>query len=246
MKNIIYLYGSILLVPVIINYGLLTWSAPGVSTDANPWLGFLGSFLGFIGAISIALLNNSNQKKRDFEQEKKNNRSFILLHDFHGPLGLKTIKTHENSRLIRTEGYESLLGKVSKVDFDSTSTSYIKISQFGNSDVILNCNICISSMDDDSNKFPDIVVNTGIIEKQIELFIPVVPSEIEKGQVINLTKIVIEYSTLMNERMKYIMDFDRLKEFHFVINEKNEDVTLFEFDITGSKWSYPNKSKNDD
>lgn len=62
-KNIIILYASLLLVPVIINYGLLSWTAPGVSMEANPWLGFLGSFLGLIGAISIALLNNHNQKK---------------------------------------------------------------------------------------------------------------------------------------------------------------------------------------
>ncbi|KMY32389.1 hypothetical protein ACZ11_09680 [Lysinibacillus xylanilyticus] len=243
-KNIIILYASLLLVPVIINYGLLSWSAPGVSMEANPWLGFLGSFLGLIGAISIALLNNHNQKKSDYEKEMKNNRSFIVLNDFQGPIGLKNVKTHENSRLIRTVGYEELLKIVPKDDYVYTSTSYMKISHYGNSDVILDCNICISSEDNEGSQLPDIVVNTGVLEKQIELFIPIAQPSIGMGNIINLNKVVVEYSTLMNERLEYIMDFGNLKECHYVINDKKEKEILFEFDVKGSKWTYPNKRKD--
>lgn len=207
-------------------------------------LSMLGGAMGAFGAYLVARYQLNTEKKEFEEREIQNNRSFIVINDFQGPIGLKNVKTHENSRLIRTEGYEELKKSVSKDDYDYTSTSYIKISHYGNSDVIMDCNICISSENEQGSQLPDILVNTGVLEKHIELFIPIAQPLNGVGNTINLSKIVVEYSTLMNERLKCIMDFSDLKERHCAINKRNEEDILFEFDVIGSKWTYPNKRKD--
>lgn len=242
-KNLILLYGLLLLVPVIINYGLLTWTAPGVSVYPNPWLGFLGSYLGIIGAISIALMNNNNQKKRDEEQDKKNHRSYISLQDFLGPLGLNTIKTNENSRLILTEGYNDLKNEVSKDQYIETKLIYFKISQFGDSKVILNCKIAISYEEYNGTQPLDTIVNTGVLEQGIELFVPALPINSKLGEKINLKKVIVEYSTLRNEKMRLVHNYEISKEYQSVLDINGKEHKLFEFDIVGASWTYPNKLK---
>ncbi|TCJ01590.1 hypothetical protein [Cytobacillus praedii] len=243
-RNLLVLYGAILLIPVFINYGLLSWSAPGVYDDPRAWLGFLGSFLGIIGAISIAIMNARNQTLKDEIKEIKAGRSYVILTDFNARADLESVVTHENSRLIETPGYEWMKKqiKIENIKISDINTSFLKISQVGNSKVILNCSINIEYKGKEKKIFPELKINIGAIEQDIEVFVPIVPENIDLGKEVSLVKVIVEYITLMGEKMKYTLDYDSLKESHSVVDNKKETI-LIESEFSISKWTYPNKLK---
>jgi hypothetical protein len=241
--NTFLLYLIIALLPIIINYGLLTWRMPGVITESNPWLAFLGSYLGFIGAISIALMNTNNQQKRNDQIDKESRRSFVVVNDFTAPLTLHNVSTHENSRLIETENYTTFLenNKDNKKDINIT---FLKLAHFGNSEVILDCHIEVDYKVDTSQKTQNvhINVNIGIVEKGIEIFIPLIIPEIQEGDNFLIDVIKIEYKTLMNEKLRYVINHENNTEYYSIINKDGKPTPLFELDNTsGSTWIYPQK-----
>jgi hypothetical protein len=240
----VIIYALLIMSPVIINYSLFTWEAPGVYKNSSAWLGFLGNYLGFLGAFSIAIMQFKNQKQRDEKQDVENNRSYIILHDFQAPIKLSKVKMHENSRLLETKGYKWLLERVNKSEYDYVKASFLKISQFGNSQVILDCNILVSYKDEEGNSLPELNIQTGVIEQDIEVFIPVVPQGIGIGKQVELQMIVVEYTTLMNERLRYVQDFNKEKEYHSIVKKDGKDEVLFEHSLVGSRWTYPNKLKD--
>ncbi|MFD1357666.1 hypothetical protein ACFQ4X_07085 [Fictibacillus halophilus] len=236
-----WLYLIILLIPIIINYGLLSWTAPGVSTNTNPWLAFLGSYLGFIGAISIALLNTNNQQLRNEQIDKEGKRSLVVVNDFFAPMTLHNINTHENSRLIETENY-SEFSEIHKHDKDTINISFIKLSHFGNSDVILDTEITIQYRLHEAATIHEVQVHIGIMEKNIEVFVPLIVPNIKQEEHLLVDVITVNYKTLMNEKFKYIIDHLQCNEFYYIVNEDNTETPLYELNNTsGSTWIYPKK-----
>lgn len=235
------IYVVLLLVPVIINYVILSWRAPGVNGDANAWLGFFSSYIGLIGAVSIAVYQINKQKQREDQNDREANRSYVLLQDFSAPVKLINVRTHENSRLIETEGYKELLEYVPKDQYEYTSTAYLKISQYGNPEVISDCKIYTIVGQEDG---PDINidVNLGIIEKGIEVFIPLVPPGVSRGsRYLRLSKVTIEYSTIRNERLNLVHDLIEQKDTLKLIESNGDEQVLYEYGLLGVKWIYPNK-----
>jgi hypothetical protein len=254
MKKIYWLYLGLLSVPILINYLLLTWHMPGVKTEANPWLAFLGSYFGVLGAITIAVYNNKIQKDKDRKNEKvqkdkdrsnelKRYRSFVVMTEFTAHADLKNIKTHENSRIIETEAYQDLV-----LFNDSTKavTSFLKLSQYGNSPIIMDCKLEIRLTNKRTKKEHILNMNIGPIEKDIEVYCPIIPEDTEFGDEVNISYIEISYVTLVNEKMKYVIDHTISKEYYSFINDKLQETELFSQAITSSKWSYPNKKKEKD
>ncbi|MED1785821.1 hypothetical protein P4V43_28880 [Brevibacillus fortis] len=65
-KHYVLLAIGAIATPIVLNYGLFTWSAPGVVGDANSWLGFLanysGGILGGLIAYIVAKIQIDAQK----------------------------------------------------------------------------------------------------------------------------------------------------------------------------------------
>lgn len=70
-------------------------------------------------------------------------------------------------------------------------------------------------------------------------------SGVGEGRVIVLKEVVIEYSTLMNEIMRHVTDFENSKERLSIVDCKDNEDVLFDFNLEGARWSYPNKRKSD-
>lgn len=256
MKNKYRLFLLVILVPIVINYGLLSWRAPGVKGDGSAWLGFFANYLGIVSAVLITLYQQRkqrekdnedeiNQKKKDDEKDRQDNRSYIVLHDFYSNVRLKNVKTHENSRIIETEGYKYLLETMKKVwNIEDYSTSFLKLSHFGNPDVILDCNVKLTV------KFElgieKIEVNIGAFEKGIEIFIPVVPVGAYMGEIVELEEARVEYSTLRNERIHYIHELENKRDVCKIVWEDGQEEVLYEFSLNESQWIYPNKIESKD
>lgn len=124
------------MIPLIVNYGLLSWSAPGLNAEPNPWLAFLGSYLGVLGAVSIAVFNNIAQRDKDKKAGNKNFRNFVVMTEFQASLRLENVIMNEHSRLIETSAYKTLLDL--DVHRDLTGP-FLKLTHFGNSPLIFDC-----------------------------------------------------------------------------------------------------------
>jgi hypothetical protein len=239
--KLLILYTILILIPIFINYGLLSWSAPGVNTETNPWLTFLGSYLGFMGAISIAILNINKQQRRNEQTDKESRRSYVVVNDFHAPITLHNVKTHENSRLIETENYLAFLSNHTN-NQNNINISFIKISHYGNSEVILDCHINVNYRLERTQASHNVDVNIGIVEKGIEVYIPLIMPEIEIEEFIQVDLITIEYKTLMNEKLRYEINHLSNTEYFYTISEDGMPIPLYELDNTsGSTWRYPQK-----
>lgn len=251
LKRLVYLVLLIVGLPIFLNYALFSWNAPGLNADENAWLGFFANYVGLISAVCIALYQQHNQRKKDKEdeynqklkedeQDRKSNRSFLVLHDFHANLRLKNVKTHENSRIIETEGYKWLIENLNKIKINAedAATTFIKLSHYGNPDVILDCKVNIETESSrGSNSFK---VDIGVFEKGIEIFVPTVQSNAYVGETIELKQVKVSYSTLRNEKVEYIHDLSLKKDICKIIHEEKEEI-LYEFQLDESSWIYPNK-----
>ncbi|MFJ5750104.1 hypothetical protein ACIP97_16225 [Peribacillus frigoritolerans] len=225
-------------IPITLNYTIFSWGATGVQGKLSDWFSFFGNYLGLIGAVSIASFQMRKQNKRDLEQDLESKRSFVVVTDFKARLKLENVKTHEDSRIIETPGYIDILKRVGK-EYNTISTSYLKLAHFGNSQVIMDCKIHVESKNN-----ADLNVNVGVIEQGIEVFIPIVPPGAKVDEDIEFDFISIEYKTLMNESLKYVIDYSTdKKEYYCFINKKGKEEILFEQEINSANWTYPNKLK---
>ncbi|MEY9980382.1 hypothetical protein [Lysinibacillus sp. RC79] len=234
-------YAIIMIFPIIINYGLLSWRAPGVVGDTSAWLGFLGSYLGFIGAVSIALFQNRKQKERDNQQDLENKRSYVVVNDMIAHLKLKKIKTHENSRIIETPAYLDILDEVGS-NYGDYTTTYLNISQYGNSPVIMNCKIDVEYSGND-NIQKKLEANIGVLEQGVEVFIPIVPTGAQLGELVEINTIKVNYLTLSGEKMKWEIRHLEDIEYYAYFNKDGKETELFRTPINNATWTYPNKLK---
>ncbi|OME45309.1 hypothetical protein BSK59_32935 [Paenibacillus odorifer] len=236
----------VFLAPVIINYSLFTWKAPGVFGDPKTWLGFLGSYLGVIGAIYLALFQIRKQREYDEKRDKEYNRSYVDMHEFQAPMMLEDVKTHENSRIINTPGYKHLLDIIPEKRYKNTKVSYYKLAHFGNSEVIVDCKFQteVRFKSEDTWVFEKIEVNIGAIEKGVEIYIPLVPMNIQMGEEMMHDDAVFTYTTSKNERMKLSHNLITQKDELIVIHTDAKIEVLYEYDLNGVEWIYPNKIIN--
>ncbi|GAS82409.1 hypothetical protein [Paenibacillus amylolyticus] len=242
-KNRIIAFSLLILsIPVFINYGLFSWEAPGLNGDSGDWLGFLANFLGLIGAVLIALFQMKEQKDGELVRDIESNRSYIDVQDFTAPLMLKGVVTHENSRIIQTDGYDALVKRFRSNEYKEISVGYLKMAHYGTAELIFDCSFSLSfSYLKNGIKVSDTEsVSIGVFEKGIEIFIPLVPEGIDKGVEIELFTVTIDYSTIKGERLQLHRDYVSKKEtlYSIVNNAKN---TIFEYDMKMINWIYPNK-----
>ncbi|MFK4171028.1 hypothetical protein ACI2LM_32820 [Paenibacillus lautus] len=230
-------------IPIGINYLLLSWRAPGLKGEVGDWLGFFANFLGLIGAVLIALYQLNKQKLNEQEKDVENNRSYVDIQDFNATLMLKGVITHENSRIIKTDGYNELLRRFNTKDYGKVRAGYLKIAHYGNPELIFDCSI---SLDISFTKKKELVnenlkVNIGVIEKNVEIFIPLTPEGSDSGQEIDLQTVTLNYSTIKGEKLQIYRDYINRKETLYSLTNDSEKKIVFKYDMKQIGWVYPNK-----
>ncbi|MFD2117275.1 hypothetical protein ACFSTH_13050 [Paenibacillus yanchengensis] len=238
-RNTIIAIISFLVIPVLINYFLLSWRAPRVNGSEGDWLGFLANYIGLIGAVVIAVIQFTKQRESDIKKDIEQNRSYVDIQDFNAKLMLVDTKTHENSRIIMTEGFESLLMKPVIPEYENLKISYLKISHYGTAPIIINCNIEVqyNYILDGVQKHKGEKYSLASIEQGIEVFVPLVPIESTQGMSIEMVSLKFEYSTLKNERLKLIRLYNPTIE--TLYGEKEEVIYCEELKLVN--WIFPNK-----
>jgi hypothetical protein len=246
-KNKILMQISLILltisIPILINYLLLTWKAPGVYGNADSWLGFLANYSGGIigGVVAYIVANSQIRTQIDFDRQKtmEINRSYAIVQDFTGPFKLHNIETSYKSRIILTNDYDQVTKALSKDQLKELRTSFYKITHHGTPDIILNCNIKIFLKNEQGEDLPVIESHLGVIEKEEEVFIPLY---IKGEKQVFPRKAELLYTTVSGERMFYLYDVENGKEGYWLINN-NDKEKIFEFELKNSNWIYPNRIK---
>ncbi|MHA7963515.1 hypothetical protein ACX93W_05160 [Paenibacillus sp. CAU 1782] len=240
-KAVIYII-LFISIPIIINYGLLSWRAPGVNGDVGDWIGFFANFLGVIGAVVIALYQLKKQKEHDEKKDIENNRSFVDVHDFRAPMMLIDVKTHENSRIVMTEGYELLKKSLLPREYRKLQVPYFKISHHGSGPFITNCSIKInlSYVINDNKHTDEWDFYLASIEKDVEIFIPLVPLEIPVGVTIDMNVFIFKYVTVKGEKLTLYRDYK--DDLEFLRDEHGNNIYMNPLKTVD--WIYPNKIVN--
>lgn len=213
--------------------------------NALDWLGFFGNYSGgIIGGIVAYIIASSQIKAQNDAVEKTNiesSRSYIVLEEFTGPVDLKGVATHQNSKILSNEYYDDI-----KKDPRSNNMSipFYKIHHSGLPDIILDCEITaylFGEKDDIEKTTSPYIIKShiSVLEKNVELFIPIAKVD---SNYIYPKKVTVIYTTIHKERIQYTYDVDGQLETHDLLKKDgNKEKELYKVNLQGVEWIYPNK-----
>ncbi|MBO2943568.1 hypothetical protein JJQ72_06200 [Paenibacillus sp. F411] len=233
----------VLIIPIAINYGLLSWRGPGVHGSTGEWLGFFANFLGVLGAVLIALFQFRKQRELDEQREIENNRSYVDIQEFRATMMLVGVKTHENSRIISTNEFEKLKNKLHTEEYKSYQVPYLKISHYGIAPVITDCHIQlkVSFVMNDSEQIETYDFFVGAMEKDIELFIPLIPPGGKANGTTAVKEYVkFDYVSLRGEQLTLIVDYKSNTEVLYTNRDSKQDL-IYKSALKSVNWVFPNK-----
>lgn len=241
-KKTTIVIGLFLFVPIVFNYAFLSWRAPGVNGEVGDWIGFYANFIGVIGAVAIAIFQFKKQRELDQERDIEQNRSYVDIQDFRGPMMLVNVKTHENSRIISTEGYEYIMTESSPPMYKREKIPYLKISHYGTAPVITRCIISVdyTYQQNGVRKPQNEVYFLATIEQGVEIFLPLVPIGTDLNSSIDMVSLTFEYTSLKGERLKLVRKYNSTTETLFGENNK----IIYTEELKTANWIYPNKIIN--
>ncbi|EPC8408874.1 TPA: hypothetical protein ROY06_004662 [Bacillus cereus] len=254
---------AVILVPIIINYGIMSWRAPGVYN--GDWLAFFanycGALIGVFGAYFIAQKQMrtqwkqvQNQRILDEEQFYINNRSYIYYQEMHRmPVKLKGVKANNDIRIIVTEDYEQWTKNLSEEKLKHARVPFYKICHRGNPEIIFDCTVRISLKNPMENNSPiELTANIGVIDKTEEIYVPLYSVQLDEIHTNSGIKHIdldieplgmeIKYRTIVNEKMIFKYDVIGKKEIYYTIDPiTNKEKEIINYDVNKSTWIYPDK-----
>lgn len=240
LKDYKFITVGAILVPILINYFLLTWHFPGVQGETGEWLGFFanysGGIIGVLGAYFIAVKQTNHQKEIAEKNEIEENRSFILIEEFNSNPDLKNVITHPDSKILVSNDYEQ-----NRKRLNGKQIPFYKIRHIGKPELIIDCNIEIFFDDNKHTSLPSEKFHIHAMEKGVEIFLPV--SLADKEETAYLRKVQIQYRTLKNETILFEYDLDENRESHKLVREGKVVETLFDIELKKGNWILPAKNR---
>lgn len=236
--------------PIIVNYFLFTWRAPGLVGNSSDWFTFLGSYLGFIGAVYIALFQMKKQEKLANQEKLSKARGYILFQDYTAPLRLIGLKSSRNARIILTSKYKELLKDYRNRESEFPRLKYIKIVLHGceliyNS--VLEYTVSLKALDGNILETRSFSINIGPLEKGVEPYVPLIAdydASLLLDNELQIDKLVFNYTTVEGEDLKYVRDYETEKETLIKI-VNNEIIQIYSVDCKPVEWMYPENYNRD-
>jgi hypothetical protein len=199
--------------------------------------GIFGNIIGGIIGGYVAFLIATHQINKQKENESENYRSYITGQHMTSKLALDDLKTPMNSRILYTEELEDLLTNPALKGEKDKELQFYKFEHYGLSDIILDCVIEIEFTTKNCNDIIRVNANSGVVEKGIELFIPLS----RKGRMdLSFLKVTFEYTTIKGERLRYFNTAE--SEGHLLVkpNGKTKIINVLKRTINND-WIYPNR-----
>ncbi|MEK4014874.1 hypothetical protein [Peribacillus sp. FSL M8-0224] len=214
----------------------------GNAETNNDWIGFFGSYIGALIGAAVAVIvsriqaNSSSRdllKQMDLQAQhvkeridneinslKLSNRVFIDYTMDFKPLLLSDKNEDENKILLPRDFY--LLIKHNPNDYlEKLKVRFIKLEFYGATDCVLDIKIKMRRSEENAEEEWDYMYLAGW-RKGDNIFIPVTlhsPNETR-----NLLELEIEYTTLLQERIRFVSDLVKRRETYLSIVNGSEQI----------------------
>jgi hypothetical protein len=225
----------IFIIPVVVNF--LLWKGTPI-TFGDDWQGFFGDYFGaVIGGLTAYLLLQL-QSDKDDESESKNNRSFAYVEEYYGHYALKDSGLSPNTKILRTEYYETFKKSKSKEELDKGKMAFYKVGHKGYGEVVFNFNILFkyNGIESEDKKHPfQKRYNLPMVSKGEEIYIPFVVPDYNE---IEINSIEITYRTMANEYIIFIHNIDELIE-EYYSTEVSQATKIISSPIVTTNWDFP-------
>ncbi|MDQ1234555.1 hypothetical protein QE450_002053 [Paenibacillus sp. SORGH_AS306] len=245
----------LILFPIIINYGLLTWHMPGLQLDSRSWLSFLGSYVGIFSAWILfslqykrqrkdEVLKEEKQKMKENIKDKQDNRSYFTYQDMNVTGDLHNIITQPNSRFIYTEGYKWFKNIIKKEK--NYRIPYLRFNQYGKNPFVINVILKLDWFiikQSGQHVEEKITIQLGVVEKDIEIYVPTIIEGMLNGEQIEINLLELEYTTLREERMCLRYVGKTGEEVCIIINSDGTEECLYKHNNIGVEYFLPKKTK---
>jgi len=227
--------------PILINYLLFTWRAPGLVGESSDWFVFLGSYLGFIGAISIALAQFKKEKESELEKQKINKRGYIVAQEINAGVPLQIIDPNKGARVIKTQNYNKFINALKSNNNPRSLNNYryMRINLHG-CDLILGCEVIaeftVENLSGEKYK-EELKSFVGLIEKGAEVYLPIFPFNDETGIEYSINSLKFTYTTIENESLILVKDYEKNKE-TLSIKLNGKETKIYKTDYKPVEWHY--------
>lgn len=214
----VIIFSSFISVPIIMD--IFVFNNHYITTISNEaWAGFLGSYFGggfTLIAICFSMYGVRKSIKNDSIMQVKASRSFLYVENFQGNVHMSNYPSMSNNvKIIHNDLYL----KVCNTSLNKTY-SYQVLENLGNNP-IYDCEINIK-VNRDGNISNYKVTLPCIIQKSV-IAIMVYDCE-EDNQ--KIEHFMVNYKTIMNEKMMFEMDYSNRKQNHYLLDKNNENKEI--------------------
>jgi hypothetical protein len=225
-----------ILIPLGVHW-LMTF---GNAVTHNDWIGFFGNYFGSIIGIIVAIavsriqVNGSREdlQKQLEEQDKQvkqrieneriiqkiENRVFIDYTMFRDYLLLSDRDVNTNSILL-PRSINFFIHHNPNDYLKDIKAEFLKLEFYGTTDCVLELDILIHIRGEDGEDLIESMYKSGL-NKGHTLYVPL----FLLGSPNALIRVEIEYTTLTQERIRFVSDMINYKEFYSLIKDNSEEV----------------------
>lgn len=226
----------------------------GNAVTDNDWISFFGNYFGAIVGVVAAVLISRTQIKSSkddlLEQIKEQNKQVkerinneIYIQKLSTRVFINYTLTYDDAILSNKEEAENeiLLHYQMKKFIEHNDneflkkaiTQFVKIEYFGSAESILDVSIKLVLKQEGEADYEGHIYRTGIT-KDRNVYIPLHP--VKADSILN--KIVMEYTTLSKERIKFISDLLNDKEEYLLVENGSEEL-IYAKDVPYETYIHP-------
>lgn len=209
--------------------------------------------------IDIEKQKQIREEARQHNLVKQENRAFINYEWKWTEWNLEKFSNLDKAKIIYTFDYQQREYSLKKDK--KNITTFAKLSFLGNAKFILDCKIKITVKDfkpelnvnklgiqnDPDFKDCELKIHLPIVTSEDQIFIPIVNCYIKYEEeeeyyfhkIYDVERFEIEYLTPVNEKIRYISNYNEGKEVYIVINEDGSETLLFESGLQDIRWKNP-------
>jgi len=229
----------------------------GNAVTENDWIGFFGSYIGAImGAlvaflityfqtkraredVSKQILEQKEQHKAQLKHEKLlqmiDNRTYLDYTMFSAPILLND-KDQENTIILLHHRIYQFINHNPNEYLNEQKADFVKMDFYGKTDSILDLHINILLHDNRETEVYEGYLYKSGLKKDQSIYIPLFREDERLDCA--LVKLIATYTTLSNERIKFVSDLLEKKEYYYSIDDNNE-VLISERILTNEYYIIP-------
>lgn len=238
--------GIIFVLVINIDFSSLGPFGDFIAGTTVPLLTFI-SFLAIVITLKLQREQIDNQR-RDFQEQLKQqeylqkveNRVYIDYTQDSLPL-LLSQNNFENYKILLHRDIYRIIKHNDQEYLDNLNAEFVQLNYYGKAECVLDVYIGIYILDAIEGEYRDEIYITGFNKEQ-KIYIPLFLKEDRERKV--LTKLEVIYSTLFNERIKFVANVEQKKETYSLITNENEK-TFYERQMRAEYYLTPGWKKND-